>query len=275
MTGHCGHFALVGCDKWKTQCYRCPLIHDYPKSWFVDNSRRNYIEKKRIENSIPRLTIVSGSQWLADIAKQSFNGDRDIHVIPDGINTEIYSPKDNVAELRQKYGLEGKFVIMASGTSWSSFKGLDDFKKLRAVLPDDYVMIFVGMSNPEKENLLPGMIGIPRTKSPEELASFYSMADCVMSLSKLESFGLTPVEGFACGTPAIVNNCTALPELITPETGFVVKAGDINDIKEKVIELKDRGKASYTQNCRRIATEKYDRMVCYKQYLNIYESMIK
>ena len=92
---------------------------------------------------------------------------------------------------------------------------------------------------------------------------------------KTESFGLTPVEGFACGTPAIVNDCTALPELITPETGFVAKAGDINDIKDRVLELKERGKASYTKACRRIALEKYDRKVCYKQYLEIYESMIK
>lgn len=275
MTGHCGHFALVGCDKWKTQCYNCPIIHSYPESWFVDNSRRNYTEKKRLENAIPRMSIVSGSQWLADIAKQSFNKNRDVHVIPDGINTDIFTPKEDGGELRRKYGLEGKFVIMASGTSWSSFKGLEDFKKLRKVLPEDFAMIFVGMSDSDRENLLPGMIGIPRTKTPNELASFYSMADCIMSLSKLESFGLTPVEGFACGTPAIVNDCTALPELITPETGFVVRASDICDIKDKVIELKKRGKASYTNDCRRIALEKYDRKVCYKKYLDIYESMIK
>ena len=37
-TGHCAYFSNIGCEKWKTQCFRCPLKYSYPKSLFFDNS---------------------------------------------------------------------------------------------------------------------------------------------------------------------------------------------------------------------------------------------
>lgn len=274
MTGHCSHFALEGCEKWKTQCEKCPLTHRYPSSWGWDSSRRNYLEKKQLINTVPRLTIVSGSEWLASIAKQSYFKNRNICIIPDGIDTDIFSPKADTDNLRKQYGLENKFVIMASGTTWLPYKGLPDFVKLRAVLSDEFAIVLVGMQQIDIDKLPSGLIGIPRTKTPEELARWYSLADCVMSLSRLESFGLTPVEGFACGTPAIVYNCTSTPELITPKTGFIAEVGNINDVKMKVEMMKEIGKNYYKRHCRDIALAKYDRNVCFNEYLKLYNTVL-
>lgn len=273
MTGHCSHFALAKCEKWKNQCYHCPLLDEYPKSWGWDSSSINYKQKKSLIQAVPRLTIVSGSEWIAKIAKESYFSNRSIHVIPDGIDTVIYSPQTDIEELRRKYHLEGKFVIMASGTSWPYYKGLADYAALRDLLDDNFEILIVGMQANEIQSLPKGLIGIPRTKTPNELAKWYSLADCVMSLSRLESFGLTPVEGFACGTPAIVYNNAALPELITEKTGFVVEPGNIPDVKEKVELLRKMGKKAFTNDCRRIALEKYDRYKCYQQYLSLYNSL--
>lgn len=275
MTGHCSHFALIGCEKWKTGCFQCPLKRNYPQSLLFDSSKRNYLEKKRLIEAIPRLSIISGSEWLANIARQSYFKNRDIHVIPNGIDTNIYRPRENGKELRAKHGLEGKFVIMAAGTSWLPYKGLEDYGLLRKVLPNQFAIILVGLSKNDFAKLPTGVIGIPRTKSPDELAEYYSMADCVMSLSRLESFGLTPVEGFACGTPAIVYDNVALSELITEDTGFKVPVGDIELLKEKCFEVYRLGKAHYSEKCRQIALEKYDRNKCFRQYIDLYESLLK
>ena len=48
MTGHCTHFVTAGCKKWRTECNCCPLLSEYPKSVFFDNSRNNYLLKKTI-----------------------------------------------------------------------------------------------------------------------------------------------------------------------------------------------------------------------------------
>lgn len=71
FTGHCAHFELVGCQKWQTKCYECPQIHQYPKSW-VDNSTENFENKKKLFNSLEKLTIVPVSDWLQKEVKKSF-----------------------------------------------------------------------------------------------------------------------------------------------------------------------------------------------------------
>lgn len=274
MTGHCSHFISIGCEKWKTGCYKCPLKRKYPNSWLIDSSKRNYREKKALIQAVPRLTIISGSEWLAGIARESYFKGRVIRVIPDGIDTDIYQPRNNGDEIRKRLGLEGKFVIVATGTVWDDDKGLSDYGKLKTMLSDDYAIVLVGMNEEALAMVPEGVIGLPRTKSPQELSEYYSMADCVMSLSKRESFGLTPVEGFACGTPAIVYDTTALPELITLETGFVAKFLDVEDVKKKVEAMRAKGKDYYSARCREIALEKYDRKVCFEEYMKVYMSYL-
>jgi len=51
FTGHCSHFEAVQCLKWQKECYCCPNIHGYPKSWFFDNSFRNFKRKKEISTA--------------------------------------------------------------------------------------------------------------------------------------------------------------------------------------------------------------------------------
>ena len=274
MTGHCSHFVRIGCDRWKTECHHCPLKSQYPNSWFLDSSRRNFREKKKLIQSVPRLTIISGSRWLANIAEESYFKGRDIHVIPNGIDTEIYQPRENGNALRKKLGVEGKFVILATGTGWGEDKGLYDYGELRKILSEDYAIVLVGMSPEWLAKVPEGVIGLPRTKTPQELSEYYSMADCVMSLSRMESFGLTPVEGYACGTPAIVYDTTALPELITPDTGFVAKFLDVNDVKQKVEIMREKGKLFYSNRCRKVAVDVFDRKKCYAEYLRIYGDML-
>ncbi len=278
MTGHCGHFVGVGCDKWKKECHHCPLLKDYPNSWLIDSSRRNYNDKKRLFNSLPRLTIIPTSEWLGNLVRQSYLKNHNIIVIPDGVDTTIFSPQiERSMEIRHKLGLDGKFVVLASGTVWADYKGIPYYIKLRESLSDDYAIVFVGMSTTDIERLKPSCKGIimnPRTNSIEELAAYYTMADCVMSLSKMESFGLTAVEGYACGTPAIVNNSTALPELITKKTGFVVNSDNIQDIIEKLNVMRRNGKDYYSKSCRELALRQYSKEAAYSKYLKLYSQYL-
>jgi len=43
ITGHCTHFDYVCCKKWQTGCYQCPQKGNYPSSFFLDRSSKNYI----------------------------------------------------------------------------------------------------------------------------------------------------------------------------------------------------------------------------------------
>ena len=134
----------------------------------------------------------------------------------------------------------------------------------------------VGLSQKQIDNLPSGIIGIKRTQSQQELAELYSAADVVLSLSRAETFGLTIAEGMACGTPAIVYNTTAIPELITPNTGIVVeKVGDLDGIIDAINEIRTNGKEHYSAACRKYAEEHFNKDICFDKYINLYEKLIK
>ena len=72
FTGHCTYFDFVGCDKWKSECFNCPQLNQYPASYFLDRSKQNYQLKKNLFTSVDNLTIISNSNWLKNLIKQSY-----------------------------------------------------------------------------------------------------------------------------------------------------------------------------------------------------------
>jgi glycosyltransferase involved in cell wall biosynthesis len=274
FTGHCCHFDLVNCNKWKTICNHCPQYNLYPASWFLDNSTRNFLKKKQLFNSLSNLTLVSASAWLGEKIKESFLSDLDLKIIPNGVDLNTFYPRKNYEKIRMKYNLNNKFIILGVASIWSKAKGFNDFISLSKLLPSDCLIVLIGVNSNQISLLPTNIIGIKRTDSVEELAELYSTANVVVSLSYLEAFGLTPVEGFACGTPSIVYNKTAIPELVTPETGCIVEPGDLNRIIEAIDIVKSKNKEHYINICRSRAEMMYDKTKKYFDYIKLYNSLL-
>lgn len=228
FTGHCAHFDAVGCDRWKTHCLNCPQLKLYPKSLgLIDNSWNNFDLKKKLFTSLgDRLHIITVSQWLLNLAKKSFFNGLSTDVIYNGVNTNIYKPNPSNS-IRSTLGLDNKKILLGVASSWSERKGLNDYLALSKILSDDKRIILIGLKKKQIKNLPPNIIGIEKTENVYQLTQLYSIASVVLNLSIEETFGLTTVEGMACGTPGIVYDKTASPELITPETGYIVKAHEI------------------------------------------------
>lgn len=273
FTGHCSHFDKVGCEKWKTGCYACPLKGEYPAS-YSDRSKKNYKLKKELFSNIPNLHIVTVSKWLQQLVEESFFKSYDIQTIYNGVDVNVFHPRQNKVVIKN-LNLEGKRILLAAATTWTEDKGLNDYYELRKVLSDEKIIVLVGLTE-DKINALPaGIVGIKRTNSQDELAELYSAADITLNLSYLETFGLTTAEGMACGTPGIVYNKTASPELISPETGKIVEAGDIKAIAGAIEEILSKGKSSYSDKCRKRALDLYDKNKQYREYLELYKDIIK
>lgn len=273
FTGHCAHFVSVNCNRWKEEgCHDCPMKGRYPKA-LVDKSRRNYKLKKEIFTANKNLHIVTVSKWLQGLAEQSFFKGRDIRTIYNGVDTDVFKPTVNKS-LIEKYHLEGKHVLVAAATAWSKNKGLEDYKKLCGLLPQDIALVLIGLTKEQIGELPSGIIGLGRTESATELALFYTMADVVMNLSYQETFGLTTAEGMACGTPGIVYNASASPELVTPETGMVVEAGDIEGVVKAVTRIIQKGKNSYSQACRERVLSYFEKNKQFETYLQLYYQLL-
>lgn len=274
FTGHCAHFVSVDCKKWRNEgCHDCELINDYPKT-LVDCTIRNFNLKRQLFKNNKNLQIVTVSKWLEILTRQSFLCDKPIQTIYNGVDTCVFCPKDTKS-LKEKLGLVEKKILLAAATAWTTQKGFWDYVKLSKVLPENVVIILIGLDEEQIKLLPSNMIGLRRTESSEKLAEYYSMADIVLNLSYAETFGLTTAEGLACGTPGIVYNTTASPELISENVGIIVDQGDVSKVLDAVKEILKNGKIRYSQSCRERAVTLYDKNRRYAEYLQLYDSIIK
>ena len=163
FTGHCSYFDSCGCDRWKSECHDCPQKSQYPRSWLIDSSRRNYQDKNAIFTGVRDLTLVAPSRWLAGLIGESFLKNYPVEVIPNGIALEVFSPTPS--DFRQRHGLEGMFVMLGVAGVWGERKGYQTFVELAKRLRADEAIVMVGLSHSQIRHLPPGIIG-PSPRPP-------------------------------------------------------------------------------------------------------------
>lgn len=266
FTGHCSHFEFVGCNKWKTGCYDCPEKKEYPSSLFVDNSKLNYLKKKKIFTGVKDLSIITPSKWLANLVKHSFLREYPITVINNGIDLDIFKPTKG--SFREQYNLEDKFIILGVASVWSPKKGFNQFVELSKSLEKDEVIVLVGLTEKQLRSLPEKIIGITRTNSPTELAQIYSTADIFINPTLEDNFPTTNIEALACGTPVFTFDSGGSSESIDPTCGEIIGFKNVLGIIECI--KKFRSKKEFTSlNCINRAN-RFNMKNQYYEYLKLY-----
>lgn len=264
ITGHCFHFVTKKCKRWKTQCYGCPLQHEYPKT-LLDHSDENFSLKKNLFTKNKNLTIVACSEWMAHFVRESFLQDKPLYVIHNGVDLDIFKAKPN--EKVQKI-----FKVLAVSNVWNKDKGIDDILTLRNLLPEDYTMTIVGLNEKQLKKLPLGIKGIQRTQNVQELVKLYSEADVLINPTYADTFPTVNLEALACGTPVITYRTGGSPEAIDERTGVVVEKGDVNGLVEAIYRMKEDPLSS--ADCRKRAEECFDKDKCFEKYVQLYEKLI-
>lgn len=268
FTGHCAHFENVNCYKWKKLCCDCPQIHEYPKSWFIDRSRQNFIEKKELFTSVKNLTLVPVSNWLKAYLTESFLSNFPIRVINNGIDLSVFNIKE------EKVFDCSRPIILGVTSVWSREKGLFDLIKLSEQLSVRYQIVLVGLNKKQIKSLPSNILGIERTESIEELANYYSQALAYINPTYGDTFPTTNLEALACGTPVITYNTGGSPEAIDGNTGYVVEKGDIGGLIEKIELISEKGKHFYQAKCRERAERLFNKDDRYSDYIELYKEIL-
>ena len=269
FTGHCPHFMAIGCEKWKTGCYECDLYKSYPGCFF-DDSRFQYRYKKECFTGVPNLTIVTPSQWLADLVKQSYLKDYDTVVINNGIDLTKFKPRES--DFRAKYGLENKILILGVAFDWTSRKGLDDFRRLAEDLPEEYAIVLVGVSDVVATTLPERIISITCTQNQEELAEIYSAADIFVNPTWEDNFPTVNLEALACGTPVVTYKTGGSPETIDPSCGIAVPSRDYEQLLQAIVTF-NLQKIKKEACCQRAFL--FDKETKYKEYVKLYKKILE
>lgn len=265
FTGGCMYYDLLKCDKWKTSCRNCPEH----RAILMDSTERQYALKQQMFSKIKNLSIVSVSGWLKESLQMSFLKNYPIRIIHNGIDTSIFKPiEDNIPSK--------KYILIGVAAVWDKRKGLDDFIRLRSLLPlEKYEIILVGLKHEQIKRLPDGIVGVPRTTSIKELVRLYSTADVFVNPTYSDNFPTTNVEALACGTPVITYRTGGSPEAIDEKTGAVVDQGDVDALCVKIEEFnKNKFKLHHSVDCRERAVSKFDKDKCFEQYLNLYLNLL-
>lgn len=124
FTGHCPHYIYNACYKWRDDvCSKCPRKKEYPASYLLDNSTRNFLEKRELFTGVPNLIITTVSDWLKEQVKESFLSEYPVLRIYNGIDCDKYRPKES--DIRKRLNIaEDRKIILSIADGWSERKGM-------------------------------------------------------------------------------------------------------------------------------------------------------
>lgn len=266
FTGHCAYFDYIGCDKWKHECRSCPQKRTYPNSYGLDNCYKNFNLKKELFTKISNLTIITPSQWLADLIKESFLNKYPVQVINNGIDLNVFKPTQS--DFRKKHHLEEKKIILGVANVWNQRKGFNTFIELSSKLNKNYQIVLVGVTEKQKRKLPNNIIGITRTSNIKELAEIYSTADVFVNPTLEDNFPTVNLESIACGTPIITFDTGGSPESLTMKCGSVVEKRNIKLLIDTINEMITSNSIDNKECLKQ--SKKYNKHDKFTEYVKIY-----
>ncbi|MFZ2500424.1 MAG: glycosyltransferase family 4 protein [Minisyncoccia bacterium] len=211
--------------------------------WY--NPLRNVVIRRLLRN-VGKIFAVSAA--LKDALVQ--NGITNVEVIHNGIKAEEWcmSPERTEAFV-QKYGIEGKKVILFGGRISGSKGGYVMLTALRDVVQAESlaVLLLLGTRDAYVEELKQQaeVLGIgdhvvsTGWLSGDELhAAYHSATVVVMPSVYLEPFGMIALEAMACSKPVVGSCFGGIPEMIVDgETGYVVDPRDTELFARRIIDV--------------------------------------
>lgn len=266
-TGKCGHH--FECEKWKDFCGKCPRLKEYVSTMFFDHTKRMFLTKKSAFTGFKDMTITCPSNWLGNLAEQSFLGQYPIEVIPNGINTEIFSLVDTDS-LKERLSIKNEKVVVAIAPNlMSPLKGGEWILKLAEKeinKPIKFIMIGVDKIDFEHTD---NVLLFERTNNQNELAAFYSLADIFVICSQRENFPTTCLEAQCCGTPILGFDVGGVKETSVFDENRFVDYGNIDALANSLDEMLT---TNYNkENLSKKAISIYSEKVMCNSYIQIYK----
>lgn len=279
LTGGC-HYSH-GCRRFEGRCQRCPLL-DRP--WRHDPTF--WIHRAKLKALAGRaVTLVTLSRWLAEEARRSalFHG-RDAHVVPPGIDTDVFRPRDKSAS-RSAFGLTHADCVIG-------FVALDPLgEKRKGVHLLDRALNLVHSSRPgltavitateEELGARPlqasAWLPVGQVREDTRLAMLYSACDVVVVPSTQEGFGKVAAEAIACGVPVVAFGDTGVADaVVSPLAGYLASLRSVEDLAAGIVwGLGQASNDRVRRSRHELVARRFGLRVQAQRYRDIYRSMLQ
>ena len=230
--------------------------------------------------------VTSISQYLKDMTLTDFGITRNIEVVPNFVNCDVYAPVRDEAERAsaRKHMVGTHEPILIHLSNFRPVKRVLDVVKVFAqvthAIPSQLVLVGDGPDRSAAEWLVHDLKLQNRVHflgKQDRVNELLPLADLMLMPSQLESFGLAALEAMACKVPSIATRVGGVPELIDHgETGLLYAVGDVEGMAHGATDLlKNRDRLEEMRDtARRTAQKRFCATLVVPQYVKYYESVL-
>lgn len=216
---------------WKNGARAKVSIMEYPPMLW-NNAKYLWSKKKEIYQHSSSLSIVVPSFWLGDKVKESILTDKDLTIIYNGINPEVFKPGDKL-KLRLKYNLpKSKRIVtfVAQGGGYDLRKGWNYIEQLAKAYDSDPTILFMCIGGAKAEQI-GNILYVPNISDKTILAEHYALSDVFLFTSLAENCPLVVLEAMSSGLPVVSFDVGGVPELVTHKVnGYIARYKDGVDL---------------------------------------------
>lgn len=224
--------------------------------------------------------VVAITPWeIKFLVKYGCKRDK-IVVIPNGMSDILYKKIEN-NDFRKKLGISSKDKLVLFFGRLTLVKGVDKLIEVAKEITKERKDIYFVFRGPDEgarhiveENVSKNIILVKETRDKIEVVKTYQAADIYVLPSYREGLPLTLFEAMACGLPVVASPVNGIPyEMKEPENGFLVRYGDLKNLKKRILEILDDKKLSKKigEN-NKIKAKNYDWDLIYKKTMELYNS---
>lgn len=276
LTGHCA--VTLGCDQWQRGCGSCPKLDTYP-AVIMDRTA----EMRRIKEAayaLSNLHVVCPSMWLADRVRQAFPKLEDVRVIPNGIDTSVFRPRDQQSA-RAELGLpQNTFLLLYAAEMGvdTPYKGGAVVREVTARLDglDEVAVVTIGDRSAKVNER---HFQIPPVRDEGTMAKVYAACDMLLYPTKADNLPLVVLESMACGTPVVASAIGGIPEIITHgSNGYLVTDFDSADAFMSQIavyrEMSEDGRSELAREAHSTVTQCFSMKRMQESYMGLYKELM-
>ena len=264
-------------------------VHYITKGYFDKSSKKvvEYLTKFYCDKTIEELIVPTKKTY--DLFKEKYKYDRNVHIIPTGIEIErFYKEKikeEKIVALKDKLGVKKDDIIILFVGRIASEKSVDfliDNHKELVKKNKNCKLLIVGdgpdleiYKNLAKKNRIENNVIFTGKVPWDEVPYYYNLSDIFTTASHTETQGLTVIEAMAANLPVVALDDESFRNTVIDElTGYLFK-NKKEYVNQMIKLIEDKKLRENMGNQGRINSETYSSKYFAERVLSVYKLALK
>ena len=264
-------------------------VHYITKGYFNRSSKKivEYLTKFYCDKTINELIVPTKKAY--DLFKEKYNIQRNIHIIPTGIEVDrFYEEKvdeKEINKLKRKYNIKkNDFTLIFVGRIAEEKNVPYIIEVMEEIIKEkNNIKLLIIGDGPDKEKY-EKIVKKTKTESNitftgkvpwNKIPTYYHLGSAFISASTTETQGLTIIEAMAASLPALcINDESFNGTVVNDLNGYLFN--DKKECKEAILKLANNKKLTkYLSNGARTSAEQHSAKYFAEKVLDVYKIAIK